>query len=63
MIKNQTIIDKIEAKTTDDKIMHDFLFDIINHENENSQYSKEYTKLIEKAIEERRKTCELSLLK
>ena len=42
-------------KTTDDKVMHDFLFDIINHENENSQYSKEYTKLIDKAIEERRK--------
>lgn len=50
MIKNQTIIDKIKEQTSDDKVMQEFLLDIINHENENSQYTRKYKALIEKAV-------------
>lgn len=53
MIKNQTIKDKLDEKTKNDKAMHDFLLDIVNHENESSQYSKKYSELIDKAIKER----------
>ena len=49
------IIERIKEKTKDDKIMYDFLFDIINHEMENYQYSKKYEKLIDEAIEKREK--------
>lgn len=55
MIKNSEIIKKLKEKTKDDKIMYDFLFDIINHEMENYQYSKKYEKLIDEAIEKREK--------
>lgn len=51
MIKNQTIIDKLNDRTKEDDIMRDFLLDIINHENENSQYTRKYKSLIEKAVE------------
>jgi hypothetical protein len=50
MIKNQTIIEKLKERTADDKIMQEFLLDIINHENENSQYTRKYKSLIEKAV-------------
>lgn len=50
MIKNQTIIEKIKEQTSDDKVMQEFLLDIINHENENSQYTRKYKALIEKAV-------------
>lgn len=50
MIKNQTIINKIKEQTADDKVMQGFLLDIINHENENCQYTRKYKALIEKAI-------------
>ena len=33
MIKNQTIIEKIKEQTSDDKVMQEFLLNIINHEN------------------------------
>lgn len=52
MIKNSIIIEKIKDKTKNDKSMQNFLLDILNHENENSQYTKEYEKLIEKALQE-----------
>ena len=51
MIKNQTIIEKIKEQTSDDKVMQEFLLNIINHENENSQYTRKYKALIEKANE------------
>lgn len=54
MIKNQTIIQKIQEKTQNDSAMQEFLLDIINHENESSQYTKEYNKLIDKAIDKKR---------
>ena len=54
MIKNTTIIDKIKEKTKNDAGMKDFLLDIVDHENENSQYTKEYEKLIEQAVKERK---------
>lgn len=41
MIKNTAIIDKIKEKTKNDENMREFLLDIINHENESSQYTKE----------------------
>lgn len=50
MIKNQTIIKKIKDKTKNNLAMQSFLLDIVNHENESSQYRKEYTKLIDKAL-------------
>lgn len=50
MIKNTIIIEKIKEKTKYDLAMQEFLLDIVNHENENTQYSKEYDKLIKKAI-------------
>lgn len=50
MIKNMAIIEKIKDKTKNDVEMQTFLLDIINHENENSQYTKEYEKLIDKAL-------------
>ena len=50
MIKNTTIIEKIKDKTQHDMGMQAFLLDIVNHENENTQYTKEYEKLIEEAI-------------
>lgn len=53
MIKNQTIKNKLDEKTKNDRAMHDFLFDIVNHENERSQYSKKYSQLIDKAIKAR----------
>lgn len=53
MIKNTAIIEKIKEKTKNDEGMRNFLLDIINHENESSQYTKEYEKLIKKAIKER----------
>lgn len=53
MIKNTAIIEKIKDKTKNDAGMQEFLLDIVNHENENSQYTKEYEKLIKKAIKER----------
>lgn len=52
MIKNSVIIKKIKNKTKHDKSMQNFLLDILNHENENSQYTKEYEKLIHKALKE-----------
>lgn len=52
MIKNSTIIEKIKEKTKSDINMQNFLMDILNHENENSQYTKEYEKLIDKALKE-----------
>lgn len=52
MIKNSIIIEKIKDKTKNDKSMQNFLLDILNHENENSQYTKEYEKLIDKALKE-----------
>lgn len=52
MIKNSTIIEKIKDKTKNDVSMQKFLLDILNHENENSQYTKEYEKLIDKALKE-----------
>ena len=52
MIKNSTIIEKIKDKTKNDASMQTFLLDILNHENENSQYTKEYEKLIDKALRE-----------
>ena len=54
MIKNQTIIQKIQEKTKTDMAMQEFLLDIINHENEKSQYTKEYNKLIKKALSKKR---------
>lgn len=54
MIKNQTIIQKIQEKTQNDSAMQEFLLDIINHENESSQYTKEYNKLIDKAVDKKR---------
>lgn len=51
MIKNSIIIEKIIDKTKNNQAMQEFLLNIINHENESSQYTKEYTKLIEDAIE------------
>ena len=53
MIKNTAIIEKIKDKTKNNAAMQEFLLDIVNHENENSQYTKEYAKLIKKAIKER----------
>lgn len=53
MISNPIIGEKIEEKTKNDEIMRRFLFDIINHENENMQFSKQYKKLIEKAVKEK----------
>ena len=53
MIKNSIIIEKIKDKTKNDESMQNFLLDILNHENENSQYTKEYEKLIDKALKER----------
>ncbi len=50
MIKNQTIIEKLKEKTGEDKVMQEFLLDIVNHENENSQYTRKYKALIEKAV-------------
>ncbi len=54
MIKNQTIIQKIQDKTKNDLAMQDFLLNIVNHENESSQFTKEYNKLIDKAVAKRR---------
>lgn len=53
MIKNTAIIEKIKDKTKNDVGMQKFLLDIVNRENENSQYTKEYEKLIKRAIKER----------
>ena len=53
MIKNQTIKEKLDEKTKNDKAMRDFLFDIVNHENESSQYTKKYKELIDLALNER----------
>lgn len=50
MIKNQTIKEKIKTKTKNDNVMQEFLLDIIEHENESSQYSKKYKSLIDKAL-------------
>lgn len=54
MIKNTAIIEKIKDKTKNDESLREFLLDIVNHENENSQYTKEYERLIKKAIKEGR---------
>lgn len=54
MIKNQTIIQKIQDKTKNDLAMQDFLLNIVNHQNESSQFTKEYNKLIDKAVAKRR---------
>lgn len=56
MIKNQTIKDKIDEKTKDDAVMNEFIYAIINQEMESSQYTKKYTELINKAVEDRRET-------
>ncbi|QRN84662.1 hypothetical protein JR334_06610 [Clostridia bacterium] len=53
MIKNLTIKALLEEKTKNDKAMRDFLFDIVNHENESCQYSKKYKELIDLALNER----------
>lgn len=53
MIKNTTIIEKIKEKTKNDAEMQKFLLDIVNRENENSQYTKEYERLIRKAVKGR----------
>ena len=50
MITNSTIVEKIIEKTKNEPILQKFILDIVNHENETSQYNAEYTKLIEKAI-------------
>ncbi len=50
MIKNQTIIEKIKEETKNDMVMQEFLLDITNHENENSQYKNKYNTLIRKAV-------------
>ncbi|WP_174919139.1 hypothetical protein [Peptacetobacter hominis] len=55
MIKNKSIINKIKEKTKDDADMSMFLINILNHENDNSQYKKEYEKLIDKYIKNRSK--------
>lgn len=59
MIKNSIIIEKIKDKTKNDESMQNFLLDILNHENENSQYTKEYEKLIDKALKEGAVTNEI----
>ena len=50
---NKTIKEKLDEKTKNDKAMRDFLFDIVNHENESSQYTKKYKELIDLALNER----------
>lgn len=56
MIFNPAIKDKIEEKAGSDKIMRNFLYAIISHENESGQFSKQYKKLIEKAVDEKVKS-------
>lgn len=50
MIKNTTIIEKIKEKTKNDEGMQSFLLNIVNYENENTQYTKEYERLIDIAL-------------
>ena len=52
MISNKGIIEKINSKTEGNDIMNKFLMDILEHENENSHYSKKYKQLIEKAVKD-----------
>ncbi|ORT99293.1 hypothetical protein D081_2022 [Anaerovibrio sp. JC8] len=53
MISNPAINDKIEEKAGSNIILKDFLYAIISHENESVQFSKQYKKLIEKAVDEK----------
>lgn len=53
MISNTAIEKKIKEKAGSNKVMKDFLYAIISHENERGQYSKQYKKLIEKAVDEK----------
>lgn len=52
MIKNQTIIDKVNEKTEDDLIMRKFIKEILNFEEENSQFKNGYEKIIAKTLKE-----------
>lgn len=56
MISNSAITDKIEEKAGSDEVMKNFLKAIISHENESGQFSKQYKKLIEKAVDEKVKS-------
>lgn len=49
MALNRTILQKLNEKTINDKVMQEFLTDILNYETKSkSWYEKEYRKLIDK---------------
>ncbi len=54
MLSNKHILNKIDEYTQDNLLMRKFLKNIVNHENENSQYQRVYKKLIEQAVKEQK---------
>lgn len=50
MIKNETIRERIENKTSDRPAMRAFLTEIIENEYLSSNYSKKYKAAIERAV-------------
>lgn len=48
---NPAIKEKVMKYSKGDKLIANFLLDIIRHEMDNGHYSKEYKRLIEKAVD------------
>lgn len=51
MSMNPAIKDKVEKYSDGNKLITKFLLDIIKHETEGGQYSKQYRKLVENAVD------------
>lgn len=49
---NKSIIDKLKTKCYGDEVMYNFLYALIQKEDEGGQHTKTYTKEIENAVKE-----------